>query len=199
MTKETREQWEQDLVDGLIEKGLENATLTGGDDDRKKAMENIAEPICEAIKNGAVKLHFVGSYTVAQLNSLQSKEKDSIYGVTDNGALTNPDGSTLQVTAGSSVIWDGSWHKFLDIDLSGYYTKEQVDITIANVFESVNAAISSERAERSAADTAIGQRIDDIEATYETKADAKAKAEAYGLEMAYANTNTLKFYRPVLG
>lgn len=194
------EQWEQDLVDGLIEKGLENATLTGGDDDRKKAMENIAEPIIEAIKHGSTTIHFVGSFSVAQLNSLQSKEKDGIYGVTDNGVLTNPDGSTLQVTAGSSVMWDGSlWHKFLDIDISDYYTKEQVDRIVANVFESVNSAISSERAERFAADTAIGQRIDDIEATYETKADAKAKAETYGLEMAYAATNTLRFYRPVLG
>lgn len=188
MTKETREQWEQDLIDGLVQAGKDNTELTGGDDDRKKAMENIAEPICEAIKNGAVKLHFVGSYTVAQLNSLQSKEKDGIYGVTDNGALTNPDGSTLQVTAGSSVMWDGSlWHKFLDIDLSDYYTKEQVDRIVANVFESVNAAISSERAERSAADSALGERID-AEATARANADAMLQgnidAEANARESA---------------
>lgn len=173
MAEETRERWEQELIDGLIGAGEINAQMTGGEDDRRKAMENIAEPICEAIKNGAVNLHFVGSYSVAQLNALKTKENDGIYGVTDNGVLANPDGSTLQVTAGSSVMWDGSlWHKFLDIDLSDYYTKaetEAVATTIATA--SATAAVATEASEREAGDMALDLRIN-------TKEDVSNKSQS---------------------
>lgn len=170
MSVNAREQWELEFVSGLVGAGNENMKLTGGDDDRRQAMWNIANPIIKAIKRGVATIHFVGSFSVTQLNALQSKEQNGIYGVTDDGLLTNPDGTTLQVTAGSSVMWDGSWREFLDIDLSGYYTKEQVDSLIATAVAEFTAAVANESSLRESADATLQGNID-AEASERSSAD----------------------------
>ena len=60
------------------------------------------------------------------------------------------------------------------------------------------AAIANEIAAREEADAALQEQIDAVGDTYETKADAKAKANAWGVGMRYQATNTLKFFRPNL-
>lgn len=160
----------------------------GSDEANEIVAERLAESICKAIKDGS-KIRWKGSATVSEMNVLQPDEKaeGDIYLVTDSGVLVGE--SPLEVQANTIVMWDGaSWMEYMRIDLSNYYTKAETQ-----------AVVGAEASARTAADTALGVRIDSLGDVYETKADAKAKAEAYGLEMAYANTNTLKFYRPVLG
>lgn len=109
--------WEKALVKGLIDKGNDNALLKG-DGAREKAMANLAEPIAEAIKNGGGGVHWIGSFTVAELNSMENPEKDGIYGVKDSGVIVNKDGSRIEVSANDAIVWNGEkWASFIDIDL----------------------------------------------------------------------------------
>lgn len=62
----------------------------------------------------------------------------------------------------------------------------------------IRTALSAEASARSDADAALGERIAALDEVYETKADAKAKANAYGILMRENGTNTLQFYRPSL-
>lgn len=118
--------WEKALVQGLIDKGNDNALLEG-DGAREKAMANLAEPIAEAIKHGGGSIHWVANLTVAELNALQSPELDGIYGVKDSGVLVNKDGSRIPVGPNDAVIWNGEkWGSFIDIDLSEYAKKTEL-------------------------------------------------------------------------
>lgn len=205
------QKWEQDLVDGLIQAGNENASLKG-DGAREKAMANLAEPIAEAIKNGGGSIHWVGSFTVNELNNLENPDFGGIYGVKDSGELVNKDGSKLQVSPNDTVIWNGEkWSGFIDIDLEEYAKK--TDVASAIAAESA-VRVSSENAITSELHSHTGdlnnphnvtpEQIgaatkDELETLYETKSDAKAKAENYGLLMRERGKNTLQFYRPALG
>lgn len=118
--------WEKALVDGLIKKGEANAELSG-EGAREKAMANLAEPIAKAIKNGGGGVHWVGSFTVAEINALENPEKDGIYGVKDGGVIVNRDGSRIEVSANDAIVWNGEkWASFIDIDLEGYAKIEEV-------------------------------------------------------------------------
>lgn len=138
---DTSTAWEQELVDGLVAAGNKNATLEG-DGARDKAMENIADPIAKAIKNGGGGVHWIGSFTVAELNSMENPEKDGIYGVKDGGVIVNRDGSRIEVSANDALVWSGEkWASFIDIDLEGYAKTEEV--------AAVAAALALHSADRS--------------------------------------------------
>lgn len=112
--------WEKKLVDGLVKAGNDNALLSG-EGAREQAMTNLAEPIAEAIKNGGGGVHWIGSFTVAEINALENPEKDGIYGVKDGGVIVNKDGSRIEVSANDALIWNGEkWASFIDVDLSQY-------------------------------------------------------------------------------
>ena len=133
--------WEKTLVKGLIDKGEANALLEG-DGAREKAMTNLAEPIAEAIKNGCGGVHWIGSFTVAEINALENPEKDGIYGVKDGGVIVNRDGSRIEVSANDALVWNGEkWASFIDIDLEGYAKTEEV--------AAVAAALAAHSADRS--------------------------------------------------
>lgn len=118
--------WEKALVDGLIKKGEANAELSG-EGAREKAMANLAEPIAEAIKNGGGGVHWISSFTVAEINAMENPEKDGIYGVKDGGVIVNRDGSRIEVSANDALVWNGEkWASFIDIDLEGYAKTEEV-------------------------------------------------------------------------
>lgn len=187
----------QQLADGLKAAGLENMNPPAGMGDseaRDWAMENIAEPIAKAIHDG-VKITIKGSATVSQINSLQDKAEGDVWGVKDSGYVVNPGQDPLSVSAGDLIVWNGEkWEIFLHLDLSGYVTEDRLNIVVS----SLSAALASEADSRASADTALGERIDALDEVYETKADAKAKANAYGILMRENGTNTLQFYRPSL-
>ena len=125
------QKWEHELVDGLIDAGNENAKLSG-DGAREKAMENLAKPIADAIKNGGGGIHWVGSLSVEEINNLENPETGGIYGVKDGGEIVNPDGSRITVGPNDVVLWNGEkWASFIDIDLDGYAKKEDVAAAVA--------------------------------------------------------------------
>lgn len=81
----------------------------------------------------------------------------------------------------------------------------QTEASIANETSAREAAdtelqsnIEAETARAQEAESALGERIDALDDIYETKVDAKSKAEAYGILMRENGTNTLQFYRPSL-
>ena len=62
----------------------------------------------------------------------------------------------------------------------------------------MESALADETSAREAADTQLQSNIDALDDIYETKVDAKSKAETYGILMRENGTNTLQFYRPSL-
>lgn len=137
--------WEKKLVDGLVKAGNDNALLSG-EGAREQAMTNLAEPIAEAIKNGGGGVHWIGSFTVAEINALENPEKGGIYGVKDGGVIFNKDGSRIEVSANDALVWNGEkWASFIDIDLEGYAKKEDVAAAVAS-------AVASEATLRAAGD-----------------------------------------------
>lgn len=68
----------------------------------------------------------------------------------------------------------------------------------ADSLASMSSAVAAESSIRSAADEGLQEQINSIGSSYETKADAKAKANSWGVGMRYQATNTLKFFRPNL-
>lgn len=127
------QEWERELVDGLIDAGNKNAKLSG-DGAREKAMANLAKPIAEAIKNGGGPIHWVGSFTVNELNNLENPDFGGIYGVKDGGVIVNRDGSRIEVSANDALVWNGEkWASFIDIDLDGYAKTEEVAAVAAAI------------------------------------------------------------------
>lgn len=136
-----------ELTEGLQSAGRQNFSAADSDE----AMENIAKPIAKAIYDG-VDFSVKGSATIAQINAMQGMEPGDAWAVKDSGTVNNPDGSTVAVTAGDLVRWDGEkWSVFLHIDLTGYVTDEELA-----------AAIALEVTARQSADAALGRRIDQI-------------------------------------
>lgn len=136
-----------DLTEGLQDAGRKNFSVADSDE----AMENIAKPIAKAVYDG-VDFTVKGSATVSQINALHGMEAGDSWAVKDSGTIANPDGSSVGVTAGDIVRWDGEkWSVFLHIDLSGYVTDEELA-----------AAIALEVTARQSADAALGRRIDQI-------------------------------------
>lgn len=170
--------WEKALVKGLIDKGNDNALLDG-DGAREKAMANLAEPIAEAIKNGGGGVHWVGSFTVAEINALENPEKDGIYGVKDGGVIVNRDGSRIEVSANDAIVWNGEkWGSFIDIDLSEYAKKTELtahandrdnphQVTAAQVGaytkDEVDAEIKKESDARELYDSQLRESIEALE------------------------------------
>lgn len=187
-----KEQLAKDLLSAFNDFQSNAPTPGGSEDANKYVADKLADAIADGIERGA-RISFKGAKSAVEINSLPPDQKQAgdMYLCTTSGRLNGK--TPLDVSENTAVIWDGeSWSKFIEIDLSNYYTKAETDAHIA-------AAVATETALRVAADDAIGSRIDGLENIYETKVDAKDKAETYGLEMAYAATNTLRFYRPVLG
>ena len=136
-----------DLTEGLQDAGRKNFSVADSDE----AMENIAKPIAKAVYD-VVDFTVKGSATVSQINALHGMEAGDSWAVKDSGTIANPDGSSVGVTAGDIVRWDGEkWSVFLHIDLSGYVTDEELA-----------AAIALEVTARQSADAALGRRIDQI-------------------------------------
>ena len=136
-----------DLTEGLQDAGRKNFSVADSDE----AMENIAKPIAKAVYDG-VDFTVKGSATISQINALHGMEAGDSWAVKDSGTIANPDGSSVGVTAGDIVRWDGEkWSVFLHIDLSGYVTDEELA-----------AAIALEVTARQSADAALGRRIDQI-------------------------------------
>lgn len=162
--------WEKALVDGLIKKGEANAELSG-EGAREKAMANLAEPIAEAIKNGGGDVHWVGSFTVAEINALENPEKDGIYGAKDGGVIVNRDGSRIEVSANDALVWNGEkWASFIDIDLEGYAKTEEV--------AAVTSALAIHSADRSNPHQVTAAQVgaytkDEVDAEIKKESDAR--------------------------
>ena len=127
-----------ELVDGLQAAGRENFNAADSDE----AMERIAEPIARAICDG-VDFSIKGTATVAEINAMQDMEDGDTWAVTDAGTITNSDETTVEVTAGDLVRWDGKrWVRFLHIDLTGYVTDAELAAAIAAVQAVITAHAS---------------------------------------------------------
>lgn len=154
--------------------------------------EGLADSIDRAIDEG-VEFSFQGIFTVNEINSFQEKHPGYLYTCSDNGVLIAK--TELPVVKNTVVLWNGeAFETFLVIPDSTGSLRITIDKSLSTFSRN-----PVENRVVTAAINALQLAIASIESTYETKAAAKAKAETYGLEMAYANTNTLRFYRPVLG
>lgn len=77
-------------------------------------------------------------------------------------------------------------------------TLRNKDAELQNSINGSKYQLDAETARAQEAETALGERIDTLDDIYETKVDAKSKAETYGILMRENGTNTLQFYRPSL-
>ena len=128
-----------ELTEGLQAAGRENFNVSSSDE----AMANLAEPIAKAIHEGS-DFEIKGSATVAEIGAMQDMQPGDIWAMKDGGTIYNPDGTTLAVTAGDLIRWDGEkWSTLLHIDLSGYVTDEQLAAAIASISAAVAAVQAS--------------------------------------------------------
>lgn len=189
-----KEQLKADLLQNFsdFQKIDPNVAPGGSDAANSIVAEGLADSIDRAIDEG-VEFSFQGIFTVNEINSFQEKQPGYLYTCSDNGVLIAK--TELPVVKNTVVLWNGeAFETFLVIPDSTGSSRITIDKSLSTFSRN-----PVENRVVTAAINALQLAIASIESTYETKADAKAKAEAYGLEMAYANTNTLKFYRPVLG
>ena len=135
----------KELTIGLQEAGVKNMNLdTSLDPDEARAisMANVAKPIAKAIRNG-VNFDIKGVATCAEISEMTSAgdvNDGDVWGVSDSGDVTQPDGSSLRVSAGDLLLFDGEkWNVFLHIDLSNYATK----VELQNAVNLLSQLISS--------------------------------------------------------
>lgn len=213
-----KEQLKADLFQKFKE--FQSITEPGGSDAANEIVaEGLAECFDRAIDTG-FDIDFRGEMTCEQINADQ-RQPGYIYTALDAGVLAgNP---VLEVTPNTVVMWDGIRFKTVlrlippdyariieellknfKVDpylstLSSNPVQNRVVTNALNTEKSERiSAIANEAEEREQADAALQEQINGITDTYETKADAKAKANAWGIGMRYQATNTLKFYRPNL-
>lgn len=187
-----------ELKSSLTERLLAMLPLNMADDaTRESSMKNLADAIAEPIDEAIIDVQsydWKGMASVAEICTMQNPERGDVCGLTDSGTIVWPGKEPLAVEKGDIVVYDGSdWKMFLHIDpaVVDCYTKAETD-------EHIAAAVGAEATARETADEAIGNRIDGIEENYETKADAKSKAENYGIMLRPYGNHTLQFYRPSL-
>lgn len=190
-----KEQLKADLLKNFsdFQKIDPNVAPGGSDAANSIVAEGLADSIDRAIDEG-VEFSFQGIFTVNEINSFQEKQPGYLYTCSDNGVLRAK--TELPAVKNTVVLWNGEDFKTFLVIPAAPGSSVQISV------DSFLSTLSGNPVQNKVVTTAINAlqlAIASIESTYETKADAKAKAEAYGLEMAYANTNTLKFYRPVLG
>lgn len=213
-----KEQLKADLFQKFKE--FQSITKPGGSDAANEIVaEGLAECFDRAIDTG-FDIDFRGEMTCEQINADQ-RQPGYIYTALDAGVLAgNP---VLKVTPNTVVMWDGIRFKTVlrlippdyariieellrnfKVDpylstLSSNPVQNRVVTNALNTEKSERiSAIANEAEAREQADAALQEQINGITDTYETKADAKAKANAWGIGMRYQATNTLKFYRPNL-
>lgn len=204
------EQLKADLLQNF--KDFQGIDAEGGSDEANTIVaQGLAESIDRAIEYGLCALEFRGEMTVDAINA-ETKRAGYVYTVLDSGILAgNP---VLNVTPNTVVAWDGTRFKtvlrlfpadshFTQV-VEDFVKNFKVDPFMSTVSTNpvqnrlVTQALNSERSERVAADEALQEQINEVATVYETKADAKAKANAWGVDMRYQATNTLKFFRPNL-
>lgn len=215
------EQLKKDLLQNFKDfQEIDPAKNPGGSDGANEIVaDGLARSIDRAIEAG-FGIDFRGEMTCEQINADQ-RQLGYIYTALDAGVLAgNP---VLEVTPNTVVMWDGIRFKTVLRLIPPDYARiiEQIintfriDAYLSNVSRNpvqnrvVTNALNTEKSERISAidneaeareqaDAALQEQINGITDTYETKADAKAKANAWGIGMRYQATNTLKFYRPNL-
>lgn len=215
------EQLKKDLLQNFKDfQEIDPAKNPGGSDGANEIVaDGLARSIDRAIEAG-FGIDFRGEMTCEQINADQ-RQPGYIYTALDAGVLAgNP---VLEVTPNTVVMWDGIRFKTVLRLIPPDYARiiEQIintfriDAYLSNVSRNpvqnrvVTNALNTEKSERISAianeaeareqaDAALQEQINGITDTYETKADAKAKANAWGIGMRYQATNTLKFYRPNL-
>lgn len=204
------EQLKNDLLQNF--KDFQDIKHPGGSDAANEIVaEGLAKSIDRAIDAG-FDIDFRGEMTCAAINA-DDRQPGYIYTAKDSGILAgNP---VLNVTANTVVMWDGIRFKtvlklspadysrfiaYVEYMMNNFHIDAYLSTVSPNPVQNkvVTAALANESAAREQADAALQEQIDAIDDTYETKADAKAKANAWGVGMRYQATNTLKFYRPNL-
>lgn len=213
-----KEQLKADLFQKFKE--FQSITEPGGSDAANEIVaEGLAECFDRAIDTG-FDIDFRGEMTCEQINADQ-RQPGYIYTALDAGVLAgNP---VLEVTPNTVVMWDGirfktvlrlippDYARIIEELLKNFKVDPYLSTLSSNPVQNrvVTNALNTEKSERISAianeaeareqaDAALQEQINGITDTYETKADAKAKANAWGIGMRYQATNTLKFYRPNL-
>lgn len=202
------EQLKKDLLQNF--KDFQDIKHPGGSDAANEIVaEGLAKSIDRAIDAG-FEIDFRGEMTCAAINA-DDRQPGYIYTAKDSGTLAGD--PVLTVTANTVVMWDGvrfkTVLKLTPADYSRFIAYVEymmnnfrVDAYLSSVSQNpvqnkvVTAAIANETAAREQADEALQEQLDSIPSIYETKADAKAKVNNYGVGMRYQNYQTLKFYRP---
>jgi len=212
------EQLKKDLLQNF--KDFQDIKHPGGSDEANEIVaDGLARSIAQCIENG-IDFEFQGESYCADINAA-TKQPGYMYTAIDAGILDGEE--PLHVQANTVVLWDGSkfkvflrllpndYGRIIEEFLRTFRVEPYLSTTSVNpvqnriVTNALNneknertAAIANEIAAREEADAALQEQIDAVGDTYETKADAKAKANAWGVGMRYQATNTLKFFRPNL-
>lgn len=168
-----RESWEDELVEGLVKAGQDNFSAA----DSEEAMENIADPIAKAIKHG-------GS-SGQQQSDWNETDPSKVTFIKNKPNLPSdiPSRQEMAAAIGVETTRATAAEASLQTQING---------------KASQSALEAETAAREAADTQLQSNIDALDDIYETKVDAKSKAETYGILMRENGTNTLQFYRPSL-
>lgn len=201
------EQLKKDLLQNF--KDFQDIKHPGGSDEANEIVaDGLARSIAESIENG-INIEFQGESYCANINAA-TKQPGYMYTAIDAGILDGEE--PLQVQANTVVLWDGAkfkvflrllpndYGRIIEEFLRTFRVEPYLSTTSVNPVQNriVTNALNTEKSNREAADAALQCQIDAVGDTYETKADAKAKANAWGVGMRYQATNTLKFYRPNL-
>ena len=201
------EQLKKDLLQNF--KDFQDIKHPGGSDAANEIVaDGLARSIAESIENG-INIEFQGESYCANINAA-TKQPGYMYTAIDAGILDGEE--PLQVQANTVVLWDGAkfkvflrllpndYGRIIEEFLRTFRVEPYLSTTSVNPVQNriVTNALNTEKSNREAADAALQEQIDAVGDTYETKADAKAKANAWGVGMRYQATNTLKFYRPNL-
>ena len=199
------EQLKKDLMQNF--KAFQDIKHPGGSDEANAIVaEGLAESIAKEIDRG-LNVEFRGERLVEDINR-EKKQPGYIYTATNAGRLVGD--PPLEVVSNTVVLWDGEKFKvvlrliptnydqaireFLSrFRIDGYLSSSSMNPVQNRV---ITDALNNEKASREAADAALQEQLDSIPSIYETKADAKAKVNNYGVGMRYQNYQTLKFYRP---
>lgn len=199
------EQLKNDLLQNF--KDFQDIKHPGGSDAANEIVaEGLAKSIAREIDQG-INLEFRGEQYVDYINR-ENKQPGYIYTVKNAGQLNGS--STLEVVSNTVVLWDGEKFKIVlrliptnyDQAIREFLSRFRIDGYLSSSSMNpvqnrvITDALNNEKANREAADAILQEQLDSIPSIYETKADAKAKVNNYGVGMRYQNYQTLKFYRP---
>lgn len=202
-----KEQLKKDLLQNF--KDFQEIKAPGGSNEANEIVaEGLANSIDYAIDAG-FNLEFQGEKYCYDINDME-KKPGFVFTTLDDGVLVGD--PVLEVFSNTVVMWDGNKFKVIlklvPADYSQIINEVLRSIKIDSYLSDtstravqnriVTRALNREIQDRKSADQDLEDKIDSLDEKFETKVDAKEKANSWGIGMRHESHNTLKFFRPNL-